>query len=97
MRSAVDDRAAIPSEQSLDVTFQDFMADELATVDRIYRLAGLNLDDTARAAMSTYREEHSREKHGRVEYDLASFGIDPEERRRALQFYADRFGVPQDR
>ena len=37
--------------------------------------------------------EHPRGRHGRVLYDLADFGLDPEERRAALQFYVDRFGV----
>lgn len=97
MRGAVDDRSAFPDSQSLDVTFQDFMADELGTVERIYALAGLELTDEARTALNTYREEHSREKHGRVEYDLAPFGLDAEERRKALQFYTDRFNVPVDR
>jgi hypothetical protein len=96
MRGAVNDRTAFPDKQSLDVTFQEFMADELATVQQIYRLAGLTLDDSARGAMTSYREEHSREKHGRVEYDLTPFGIDPEERRHALRFYADRFSVSKD-
>ena len=36
---------------------------------------------------------HPRGKHGRVLYDLADFGIDPDERRRALGFYLERFGV----
>lgn len=96
MRGAVEGRAAIPAKQSLDITFQEFMADELGTVQRIYDLAGLTFNDTSRNAMNLYREEHSREKHGRVEYDFGPFGLDADERRQALQFYADRFQVAHD-
>ena len=37
--------------------------------------------------------EHPRGKFGTVEYDLAQFGLDPAERRPALAFYIERFGV----
>ena len=72
------------------------MSDQLGTVARIYQLAGLPFTDAARAAMVDYQGGHAREAHGRVQYDLRSFGIDPEERRHALQFYADRFAVPRE-
>jgi hypothetical protein len=93
MRAAVENRGAIPAEQSLDVTFHDFMGDELGTVQRVYDLAGLILDNDARDAMNAHREAHSREKHGRVKYDLKPFGLDANERRQALQFYSERFGL----
>ena len=37
--------------------------------------------------------DHPRGRHGAVEYDLTQFGLDPAERREALRFYSDRFGV----
>jgi hypothetical protein len=36
---------------------------------------------------------HPRGVHGTVEYDLAQFGLDADEIRRACGFYIDRFGV----
>ena len=38
-------------------------------------------------------DEHPRGKFGTVHYDLAEFGLDAAERRRALSFYTDRFAV----
>jgi len=70
------------------------MADQCGTVARIYELAGLPYTDAARNAMALYNEAHSRERYGRVKYELGPFGIDPQERRRALQFYTDRFAIP---
>ena len=50
----------------------------------------------ARAAMQAFMDEHPRGKFGGIRYDLADFGLDPAERRRALRFYTDRFGVPEE-
>jgi hypothetical protein len=36
---------------------------------------------------------HPRGRHGAVLYDLGEFGLDPADRRRALSFYTERFGV----
>ena len=36
---------------------------------------------------------HGRGRHGTVVYQPEVLGIDPAERRRALAFYCDRFGV----
>ena len=69
------------------------MADDVATVERIYRLADQPFDSGVKAAMDDYMADHPRGRHGRVIYDLADFGMDPAERRRALSFYTDRFAV----
>jgi hypothetical protein len=43
--------------------------------------------------MDQFMLDHPRGRHGAVEYDLAQFGLDRVERREALRFYSDRFGV----
>jgi hypothetical protein len=91
--SCVRDRDLLPADQSIDVRFDDFMVDEGALVEAIYDLAGQRYDDAVEAAMSVFMAEHPRGRHGTIEYDLAEFGIDPEERRRALRAYTERFGV----
>ena len=69
------------------------MADDMGTVERIYELAGQPMTDAARAAMAQFMVDHPRGRHGAVEYDLTQLGLDPAERRAALRFYSDRFGV----
>jgi hypothetical protein len=69
------------------------MADDVATVARIYELAGQPFTSEVEAAMHAFMDDHPRGKWGAVEYDLADFGLDPAERRAALAFYSDRFGV----
>ena len=96
LRSCADERDVLPTGQSIDVPFGEFMADDVAMVGRIYELAGQPMTDGARAAMQAFMDEHPRGKFGGIRYDLADFGLDPAERRRALRFYTDRFGVKQE-
>jgi Sulfotransferase family len=87
------ERDVLPPAQTIDVNFDEFMADDLAMVGRVYDLASQPLDDRARAAMTAFTAEHPRGKFGAVSYDLGEFGLDPAERRRALSSYTERFGV----
>ena len=93
LRRCTDERDVLPADRTIDVRFDEFMADDLAMVARVYDLAGQPLDHRARAAMATFMATHPRGRHGAVEYDLAQFGLDAGERRGALGFYSDRFGV----
>jgi hypothetical protein len=87
------ERALLPVDQSIDVLFHEFMQDDIAMVERIYAMADQPFGEAARGAMDAFMLAHPRGKHGRVRYDLADFGIDRAERRKALRAYADRFGV----
>jgi hypothetical protein len=87
------DRHLLPADRSVDVRFDDLMADELGTVERIYGLASQPFDPAARAAATGYLAGHQRDRHGKVVYDLADFGLDAGELRVALGPYRERFGV----
>ncbi len=93
LRSCADERDVLPADQSIDVHFDEFMADDVAMVERIYDLAGQPMTDAARAAMRSFMDDHPRGKFGGIIYDLADFGLEPSERRDALRFYTDRFDV----
>jgi hypothetical protein len=94
LRSSVRDRHLVPDERSVDVLFHEFMRDDLATVERIYAVAGLALTDEARSQLTRYRDDHRRGLDGQVIYDLrADFGVTPEDVREPFGFYFDRFEV----
>lgn len=93
LRSCVRDRDLLPPEQTIDVRFDEFMADDVDMVERIYDVAGQPFDSSVRAAMDAFMATHPRGRHGSVTHDPAALGIDPDERRGALRFYADRFAV----
>jgi len=93
LRRCVDDRDALPADRSVDVLFDEFMADDMAMVERIYDLACQPMTAAGRQAMAGFMASHPRGRFGAVRYDPAQVGLDRDERRVALQFYVDRFGV----
>jgi len=97
LRACVRDRELLPADHSIDVRFDEFMADDVGTVEGIYALAGQPFTDDLRSAMDAFMATHPRGKHGGVVYDLSQFGVDPAERRQALQFYVDRFAIKPER
>jgi hypothetical protein len=88
-----EERDALPPDRAIDVHFDVFMRDDLAMVARVYERAGQPFNSPARTAMRRFMAEHPRGKFGTIDYDLAQFGLDAGERRRALSFYTERFGV----
>lgn len=89
--SAVAERDVLPTAQSLDVRFDEFMADDLATVASIYQLAGQPLDERAREAHAAYLGSHQRERHGGLIYDLDDFGLAADDLRPGFADYIARF------
>ncbi|CAA0125513.1 Uncharacterised protein [Halioglobus japonicus] len=94
LRACVSDRAVWPQAQSIDVLFHEFMADDLAMVEKIYATAGLDMSASARLELQCFLDAHPRGKDGRVVYNLRQdFGVDPTQLRERFSFYFDRFPV----
>lgn len=92
LRAAVRDAHLIPEAQRVDVEFGEFMADDTATATRIIELAGLEVTDECRTALSDYVAGNPRGKDGRVVYDLrGDFGLDPDELYDRYAFYLEAF------
>lgn len=89
--SLIRDRDLLAPERTVDIRFDEFMADDLATAARVYELAGEPLDDKALAAMRTYLDGHRRGHLGTIDYRPAEVGLDPDELRERFQPYVDRF------
>ena len=88
------DRPRLPAAQSIDVPFHEFMADDVAMVEKIHQRAGLPLNGRARAELQAFLAAHQRGKHGRIAYDLrADFGVEPAALRDRFEFYFRRFPV----
>jgi hypothetical protein len=97
LEASLRDRHLVPADHHADVLFHDFLADDMATVERIYRVAGLTMTDEARAQIGAYLAAHPRDAEGRVDYDLrADFGIAPEEVRSRFGFYHDAVPVREE-
>ena len=97
LRGSITGRAALPPAQVIDVHFKQFMKDDVATAERVLEFAGQPVTDAARAAIRAFMDANPRGKHGTIEYRLEDVGLDPAERRAALRFYSDHFGVEDER
>lgn len=94
--AVVRDRSAIPPERSMDVRFTEFMADDLAMVERIYAVADQPLDDRARQAHADYVAHHQRDRHGKVIYELEPYGLDAQDLRQLFANYSEAFDIPNE-
>ena len=97
LRECVAQRDAFGPDQSLDVLFHQYMADQENTARRVYQLAGLDLPPETEAKLLGYLAENPRHAHGKVVYDLEGvFGMSVADLRRRFAFYYDRFPVKQE-
>ena len=94
LKACVRDRHVWGPSQSMDVMFHEFMAGDMAVVEKIYELHELELTAKARQEMTDFIKAHPRGKHGRVRYNLKEhFGVAPEEIRERFDFYYKAFPV----
>jgi hypothetical protein len=88
------DRDCVPGERSIDVLFHEFMADDLGTVEKIFRKADLPVTEHARSELQQFIAAHPRGRHGQVVYNLREdFGVEPASLRQRFEAYCRRFPV----
>jgi hypothetical protein len=85
------DRDVIAPERSIDVSFDEFMADELGVAARVYGLVGEPITDDARTAMADYLAGHQRGRLGKVVTSCEMFGLDEADLRARFAPYVSRF------
>ncbi len=91
LNALVRDRAVVGPERSIDVRFDDFMADEMGVAAKIYDLAGEPLADEARHAITGYLAGHQRGRLGRVATSTEMFGLDESDVHARFRPYVERF------
>jgi Sulfotransferase family len=88
------DRAFLPAGRTVDVFFDEYMADELGTLQRVYDAAGIEITDEARREIEGYQAAHPRGGAGQVIYDLrADFSTTPEAVRSRYSEYLNAYPV----
>ncbi|MGE2814926.1 sulfotransferase family protein [Mycobacterium heidelbergense] len=85
------DRDTIGADRSIDIRFDDFMADELGVAERVYALAGEPFTEEARAAIGAYLSGHQRGRLGNVETSCEMFGLSQDDLRARFAPYVERF------
>lgn len=91
LNALVRDRDVIGPDRSVDVRFDDFMADELGVAERLYALAGEPFTDAALAAITDYLAGHRRGRLGSVAASFEMFGLDEDDLRARFEPYVERF------
>ncbi len=84
---------AYPDAVFYDMYFADFVRDQFAMVERIYRTFDLPMSDDAARAMRAFIADNPPGKHGIHRYVPDEFGIVPEQVREAFHEYIEHFGL----
>jgi hypothetical protein len=87
----VADRDVLGPDTSIDIRFDEFMADPLTTAETVIALAGDPVTEAVRASLIHYLASHQRDRHGRIEYRAADLGLDIDELRERFAGYTARF------
>jgi Sulfotransferase family len=91
LAALVRDRDTIGPQRSIDVRFDEFMADELGVAERVYALAGEPCTEQARAQIADYLAGHRRARLGSVETSPGMFGLTEQGLRDRFAPYVERF------
>ncbi len=87
----VQDRDTIGPDRSIDVCFDDFMADEVGVAQQVYALAGERFSAEARTAITGYLAGHQRGRLGNVAISYEMFGLRDDDLRERFAPYVERF------
>ena len=91
------DSGVLPPAQTIHVRFDDFMADDMGMIERIYQAAEHPLTEEVSSAMAGYIRDNPRGKHGQVVYNLeGDFGLDREQLYRRFGPYMEHFGLRRE-
>ncbi|OBF11622.1 hypothetical protein A5727_19095 [Mycobacterium sp. ACS4331] len=85
------DHHLLPPERTIDVRFDEFMADDLAMVQKVWDTAGYAPTEESRRAVADYLAGHTRGRLGRIDYRAEDLGLDRDDLRRRFAPYVERF------
>ncbi len=86
-------RAALPSDRVVDVMFTDTLNDPVGTVRKVYEHFDIEVTPVVEQGVRDYLAANPRDKHGTHTYDLADFGIDPDEANERFAIYRAHFNL----
>lgn len=96
-RTAMDRTIAVRetanAEQFFDLHYDQFVADPVAMMRRIYQYFGYPLSEAAEAGIRRWVVEQPADKYGVHRYDAAQFGLNDTVIRETFKPYIERFGI----
>lgn len=91
LSALVRERDLIGSDRSMDIRFDDYMADQVGVAEEVYELAGESMSSDDRAAIDRYLVAHQRNRFGKVQVTCDMFGVDEQNLRERFAPYVTRF------
>ena len=91
LNALVRDRDTIGPDRSIDIRFDDFMADEIGVAERVYALAGEPFTEPVRGTVADYLGGHQRGRLGSVQTSPEMFGLQEDDLRCRFAPYVERF------
>ncbi|WP_183094626.1 sulfotransferase family protein [Nocardioides stalactiti] len=88
------DRDVFGPDRSLDLPFEEFMADQVGAVERVLALAGEETGPAVRASLKAYLDSHPAGHLGRVDYRPELVGLDGADLAERFAPYSQRFLAP---
>ncbi|MGH8979178.1 MAG: sulfotransferase family protein [Acidimicrobiia bacterium] len=86
----------VEPDRVIDVRFDAFMADPLATVRAVYEQLDLELTTVAEARMRDFLSSHPQDRYGKHAYTFAETGLDEGALRERARRYQEYFDVPNE-
>lgn len=94
---AARENGTVRSDQVVDITFREFMSDQVGTVSRVYDKFGMPFTDDVRGRVADFLQSHPQDKHGGHRYTFAATGLDEGKWRERARRYQEYFDVPSER
>ena len=86
----IDSREKLDREdQIIDLKFEDFVMDQVGTIEKIYKRFGWELSEEVRQSFREFLRENPKDKHGKHEYSLKDFGLHEHEVNRQFSKYLE--------
>lgn len=76
-----------PDSQIKHIDFNRFMMNPKNTVREILEFAEVDCDDASTLAINHFLEKHTRDRHGRIDYNFEDLGLQEGEIRERFSFY----------
>jgi len=96
LRRSLEQAEAVPSDRVLDVSYEVFVKDEWATLERVFDFAEVELDAAARKAIRAHLDACGLGRRALLEYSFEHLGLDPRELRERFRFYREHFDLPDE-
>lgn len=88
---AMDFRSRVGDERFADLSFADLQVDPVGALATAFEQIGIAFGDASRHAVAGWATSHPPGSHGQHTYDLADFGLDPDQVRRRFAPYMETY------